>query len=70
MELPTSINIRSPLSIRRCAELIQDGKARNFSEAADNLILIGSAHEGSRETSAPASQREDGKEQTEPSVAR
>lgn len=69
MELPTSINIRSPLSIRRCAELIEAGKARNFSEAADNLILIGSAHEGSREQTASATTRDDGKEQQTPAMA-
>lgn len=61
METPTSINVRSPLSIRRCVELVENGKARNFSEAADTLILIGAAHEDNREP-VTATARDDGKD--------
>lgn len=39
MRTPTNVNIRNPLAIERVVEEINAGRARNYSEAAENLIL-------------------------------
>jgi hypothetical protein len=40
---PKNINVRNPLAIQRVLEELSNGKGRNISETAENLILEGSS---------------------------
>ena len=57
LKKPTNVNVRNPLAIERIMEEVESGRARNFSEAAENMILrdSGRRRDQQLDTEAPAS---------------